>query len=340
MPYGGTVIPNPSDTPCPPPALPYETMVEALPAPMQPFAFVLRCCTMFIFNFFVIPVIVGMFILTSWQLNFPLLDSSLSFGAVVSAWITMRIMATPDAGTGSRGPSVEGMPELSLETLRSLTMAKGSAPPLCESSDFKFLEVSVQETADHNLVVLHPTSEKGFRKAFPRKGRNTDAIQEIESKVHKNFDRFSASQVTLEQLKTLDLFGKDGVQICTLEEFLTAARKRGLKKPIAVEVRHIFSDRARAGLLRHLGSHLREMENSMGGADNTLQSGIHKGAYQGFGSSIALVSTPSRFAASFGEFGTPVWAHWVTRFRQAEVPTVLKCCHSINLGFLAPEHDT
>jgi len=156
-------------------------------------------------------------------------------------------------------------------------------------------------------------------------------MEALEGELHTNFERLSASEVSLEQLQSLHYFGQDDVRVVELEEYLKMCRSHNLGKPVAIEVRHIFSDIARARLVRVVSTHRQEME-----ASNDGGTGLVEGAYGGLGI-VSIVAEPGRFTASFAEFGSPRWAHWAKRMREAEVPVLLKCCHAISLGFLAPD---
>merc|ERR1712224_240148 len=119
-------------------------------------------------------------------------------------------------------------------------------------------------------------------------------MEALEGELKTNVEKLKASELTLEQLQSLDLCGEEQMVVSTLEDFLTCCQELGLRKPLAVEVRHIHSDVGRACLIRIMSNYNQEAEARQGGS-------LMEGSYKGLGTA-SLVANPSRFASTFGEF--------------------------------------
>ena len=307
----------------------YQKMLGYLPAFLHVPCHLLRCSGLLILNMSIMQVIGALSLVAHHFMGMPLMPSLLTGIALLMGWGCFKASQTPDAGLGARSSRGTGKPELSIEALRSLLSADGDAPAPCEEAGFNYLEVSVQETMDGQLVVLHHLNEKDLRRAFPRKGANATVIESLEGELGCNFEKLAVGEITYDQLRSLDLYGHKGIRVATLDEYLKVCRESGLRKPIAVEIRHLCSDRGRAGVIRVMKQHRMELEGRE-------EEPLLKTSYQELGVA-SLVIEPAMFVNSFAEFGTVMWAHWSTRLRQADVPIRLKACHWVNLGFMAPD---
>ena len=314
-------------------SIPFQSFIDSCPgAPLRLALNIFRCSGLILMNLMIAQAI-GIVGLVFNVLGLPIVTTFLSLFAVFSGLIVYQVIQTPEAGLGARRSRGTTKPELTLEALQWLIGSDSSSEnkPQVLDADFRFLEVSVQETKDNHLVVFHPTDRKAQRIALPRTGANVAIYEAFESELETNVERLAVGDLTLAQVQSFDLFGQDGSRVPTLQEYLTECRKLELCKPIALELREVHSDKGRAGLLRLVSAHARALETKP-------NEGLLKDSYEGLGA-ISVVSDPGRFTACFGEFGSVRWAHWATRMREAEVPVRLKSCHWINLAWLAPEVD-
>lgn len=212
--------------------------------------FITRCAGL-IFGNMMIMQCVGVVGMLAQIVGVPILASVATATAVLLGAVGFQLSRTPGAGMGARGSRGDGKPELSLEALRDL-MAEpddGGGSSYADPN-FRFLEVSVQETLDNKLIMLHHLDEKNLKRAFPRKGANIEVFEELERDLATNVEKLTAGELTAAQLQSLNYYGQDRVRVATLEEYLAECQKVGMQKPLAIELRHVYSDKARAALVR------------------------------------------------------------------------------------------
>jgi len=272
--------------------------------------------------------ILGIGILLIYLFRVPIIPFFGTISALGITWLAIATLRTPGAGMGARTAHDSKKPELSLQSLDELLQVNNDGRARWHDDEFRYLELSVQETKDHVLVLFHDLGEEGLGRAFPRKGKNENEMEKLEGVLQTNISKLTVSEVMLAQLQSLHLFGYEHIHVPTLEEYLARCREAEFRKPIALEVRHVHSEIARATLIRLVNEHRQQAQQ----AGMTLV----EGAYDALGL-MSPVGEPSRWASVYGEFTSPTWAHWATRMRIAQVPARCKCCHGINLGWLAPD---
>jgi hypothetical protein len=138
---------------------------------------------------------------------------------LVSAFASLLVVVYrhPEDGIGHR-VGAEGYHgeyfENTLEALREL--AARDARGELDGKHLPFIEFDVQETSDHHLVVFH---DPVLTRAFPDAGPNVAPLAALRS---AGVDTVAAAvrDVTLAQLLTLHLGGREGIQVPTLHAFL------------------------------------------------------------------------------------------------------------------------
>ncbi len=148
--------------------------------------------------------------------------------------------------------------ENSLLALKFSLEGRDGEIPIQDSDEFLYLEFDVQETKDQKLVIFH---DKTLIRMIPNIGRNRDLYEELlNSEDFKRripfYRRFASglkvSDLYLEDLKRFWLNDSFSQKIPTLEEFLNYLEKYQIRKPVAIEIKYLRTDKARAELLRQL----------------------------------------------------------------------------------------
>lgn len=121
----------------------------------------------------------------------------------------------------------------------------GPAAP-ANQLDFPYIEFDVQETADGQLVLFHDLT---LSRAFPRIGPNLEPITALETTSGPPFQLTTVQDLTLAQLQSLHLGGREGLRVPTLRRFLEACAEAGVRRPLAIEVKVLRTDAARRLLL-------------------------------------------------------------------------------------------
>ncbi len=141
----------------------------------------------------------------------------------------------------------ENLPEDSLLALRTaLIGTTDHGHPVQYNPNFYYLEFDVQETADGYLVLFH---DHTIKRMFPQNEVNSISLQNILKTVPKNYDELKIHDLTLAQLKTLVLKNSTDERIATLDDFLQGCLDWGLVRPIALEIKYLYSDAAREHLI-------------------------------------------------------------------------------------------
>ena len=124
----------------------------------------------------------------------------------------------------------------------SLIALEQSLLELQFNKDFLYLEFDIQETKDGEVVIFH---DKTFRRMIDRK-QNKAALEKIAeenelSYLKSKMNLIRIHDVTYEQLQTLHLTDHPNQKIPTLEEFLELSKEIGLRKPMSVEIKYLYS---------------------------------------------------------------------------------------------------
>ncbi|WP_372651730.1 glycerophosphodiester phosphodiesterase [Halobacteriovorax sp.] len=146
----------------------------------------------------------------------------------------------------------------------SLTALEHSLNELQFDENFLYLEFDIQETKDGRLVVFH---DKTIRRMVNKK-QNLQALERIYeennvSYLKKKFNLIKIHQLTYDQLQTLHLTDHPDQKIPTLSEFLELSKEIGLRKPMSVEIKYIYSKEAKEKTISLLQDFREEyMENA------------------------------------------------------------------------------
>lgn len=205
--------------------------------------------------------------------------------------------------------------ENTVQAVRNLIRKDKAHGPI---KNLQYIEFDVQETKDGELVVFH---DKGIARAFTMSGVNVMKLKRMGMDVIDT----QLKDLTYEQLQELDVGGRAGVKVPTLEAFLGCIREEGACCSVAVEVKHLHTDEARQKLIR-LCREYKDAVTPM--LDKTCRSRMHAGL--GW---IFVISFPHSWAMSFGEFGSAAWLRWARAFKTAGVP--VRCCMFHFIDFLA-----
>lgn len=179
--------------------------------------------------------------------------------------------------------------------------------------DLHYIEIDIQETADGELIVLH---DRQLARTFPETGPNIEAYRQLcQESVRWPGTAANPKDLTIAQLRTLHVGGRQGLHAPTLEEFIRAFQACGCRRPLIVEVKALQSDIGRLRLLELLRLHKPY-------ADRLAQEfPQYRNPQLGF---LAVIAFPQFYTACFGEFGSKQWKHWTGQLRALGVP--VRCC--------------
>jgi glycerophosphoryl diester phosphodiesterase len=225
---------------------------------------------------------------------------------------------------GGKSGSFPMLPENSLRALKAVTVGGQNAPGRKErvalqfEEAFDYLEFDVQETADGELVVFHDSK---LKRLIPNNGDNrktyTDIARELEqdtqalailSPAGYEWKDLKIRQLTLAQLKRFHLGMDIQDRIPTLQEFLQACLEWGLERPIALEIKSIYSDRARQKLIDTYA------DFKVAYLARTKVSFSRK--YDMAPDGVSIIAFPSNFKKSFGK-NKDVRRQWCAKMKDA-----------------------
>ena len=210
------------------------------------------------------------------------------------------------------------LPENSLSALRAALVGRDEQPitPIQYRSNFDYMEFDVQETKDNHLVLFH---DGDLVRMLPPNEKNAEAIKNILKEINKSasptlegkkYKDLSISDLTLGQLRTLSFGDGEGTEtVPTLEEFLNSCRKYGLEKPMAVEIKYIYSDVGRAELIRLV----KEFRDDHVGRWDLVKTRKYDLAENG----ISFIAFPKNFKKSFGKKRSEKRRMWCQKFHEA-----------------------
>ncbi len=223
----------------------------------------------------------------------------------------------PGHRVGAHGFAGPGPPENSLAALEALAAA--DAAGAFAGAHFPFVEVDVQETRDGHVVLFHDAALSPA--AFPEGGANLKPLAALRA---RGLDPYSArvADVDLAELQALALGGRPGAAAPTLAAFLVRCAEVNLRRSVAVEVKALRSDAARAALLDAVAGYKLARGRALAAAAAPL--------YPPLGAA-GLIAFPQLWAAAFGEFGSPAWARWAAEVRVRGLAA--RCVHLHHLDF-------
>lgn len=124
----------------------------------------------------------------------------------------------PDDGIGHRvghqgydGAHVEN----TIEALYAL--AKADKEGAYDGKNMPFIEFDVQETKDNVLVLFHDAT---LAAAFPEGPTNDVALGALRNQGFVDLNKIGVSDLTLTQLRSLNLAGREGIKMPTFRQFL------------------------------------------------------------------------------------------------------------------------
>lgn len=128
----------------------------------------------------------------------------------------------------------------------SLVALESSLNELQFDESFLYLEFDIQETKDGEIVVFH---DKTIRRMIDKK-QNKAALEDIAQEndfsfIKRKFNYIKIKELTFEQLQRLHLTDHPDQKVPTLREFLDLSRDQGLRKPMSVEIKYIYSESAK-----------------------------------------------------------------------------------------------
>jgi len=146
------------------------------------------------------------------------------------------------------------LPEHSLALLRASLGGVDGRDPIQPHNDFEYLEFSVQESADGELIVFHDDT---VARLLPYTKKNVNIyelhfqeyIPSSRKKRAKKIGKLKISQLPYDKLKRLYIDGNSDQHVPTLEEYLATIRSSGTIKPVAIEIRNLLTDEGREKLL-------------------------------------------------------------------------------------------
>lgn len=148
-----------------------------------------------------------------------------------------------NSGHRAGGDYFKHMPENSLIVLKeSITGAEGGYALQFDSS-FEYLEFDVYETKDNVPVVFHDST---IKRMIPYNDHNEQAYTTIEE--YRNlpsYKKLRIKDLTLQELKMFRLWGDYDQTVPTLQEFIDMAKSLGLRKPMIVELKYLYSEAGR-----------------------------------------------------------------------------------------------
>jgi hypothetical protein len=223
----------------------------------------------------------------------------------------------PGHRVGAHGFAGPGPPENSIAALEALAAA--DAAGAYAGAHFPFVEIDVQETRDGHVVLFHDAALSAA--AFPEGGANLKPLAALRA---RGLDPHAArvADVDLAELQALALGGQAGAAAPTLAEFLARCGEVNLRRSVAVEVKALRSDAARAALLDAVAGYKLARGRALAAARAPL--------YPPLGAA-GLVAFPQLWAAAFGEFGSPAWARWAGEVRARGLAA--RCVHLHHLDF-------
>ncbi len=135
----------------------------------------------------------------------------------------------------------------------SLAALEQSLLELQFEEDFLYLEFDIQETRDGEIVVFH---DKTLRRMVNRK-QNKEALDKIAkengfSYIKKKMNLIHIYDLTYAQLQTLHLTDHPDQKIPTLKEFLELSKEIGLRKPMSVEIKYLYTTRVKEKVIKVL----------------------------------------------------------------------------------------
>lgn len=240
-----------------------------------------------------------------------------------AAALVLAVAILPNDETGHRG-GAEGFDgqlcENTVETAVALLRREAAEGPL---EHFPYLEFDVQETADGELAVFHDSL---LNRAFPTPdgSHNAAVADRLSAATGIPFQLLTVGDLTLPQLQSLQLGGRPGLRVPTLQLFLDACEAAGAERSLAVEVKQLRTDSARQRFIEAVSAYRERAAARLSG--RTLR---HSCRWLG---SAGVISFPHLFAASFGEYGSTEWQRWAAEFKARGIP--VRSCHLLWLSLI------
>eukprot|EP00887_Chlorella_sp_A99_P005004 scaffold4.g5004.t1 len=243
-------------------------------------------------------------------------------GLAAATAVVLVARGLPDDHIGHRAGAEGFDGELCENTVEALA-ALAAADAAGRLLDVPYVEFDVQETSDAQLVIFHDLT---LTRAFPRQGHNAAVADGLERGGGPPFALATVANLSLAQLRRLDLGGRRGLRVPTLREFLEACVGTGVRRPLAIEVKAVQTDAARRQLLDDI-SWYRQTHGAA--LDREPDAAARRHPHLGWAGVIAF---PHFFAHCFGEYGSPQWRHWAEEFQRRGIPA--RACHFTQLTLI------
>lgn len=214
-----------------------------------------------------------------------------------------------------RGEHNADLPENSIAALEAALLGRDGKEAIQLHRNFQYLESDVQETRDGQLVLFH---DEDLERMFPNRAINHTAYRAIFDDPRVIWEvGFHASEpselkvrdLSLEQLRTLVLADSRSERIARFEEFLERSAAWGLIKPVAVEVKDLYSDGARSRYVTFLADFRDQYVRQ---APIRFESG-----YDLDPAGVTLFGFGGKISDAFGEPGTRMRERWCRIVKKA-----------------------
>ena len=222
------------------------------------------------------------------------------------------------------------LPENSLICLEAGLVGIGGGEMLQDSEMFEYLEFDVRETKDHEIVVYHGGSKgRIFGKDGPASTSNAMIPYSAYNKaVYESFNigiswkKVRVKDVTLEQISQFKLYGEYDQFVPSLQEYLQATITFGLRRPLMVELKDIYSIDGRDKLLQIVSSYKQNFINLVD--INLVANPKKEFDFQ----KVGFMARTTKAKSIMGKVGSASFLNWCNMFKQYGFPGIYKTTKS------------
>lgn len=211
--------------------------------------------------------------------------------------------------------------------LRAALLGRAGAVPAQYDSRFLYLEFDVQETADGRLVLFH---DNDLARMLPEQGANKTSYQKIYADLGIGVDSgrlpktLHVHDLTYAQLSTLSLKGTSTERVPLLAEFLADCERWRLVKPLTLEIKKLYSDRAEKRVVSLLQSF---RSDYMSDAKLDFEMGFDLSR-----DGVSILAFKHNFDHAFGPEHSEPHTEWCQYFRRHGFARIYKARrHHVNL---------
>ncbi len=198
--------------------------------------------------------------------------------------------------SGGEGEHFDEYPENSLITLKLSLTEDTLGLPLQYSEDYRYMEFDVHETFDQKIIVLHDINlirvcrYEDNKEIYDQLVKDPRILQRM-NKAVLTPEEISVRYLDLEDIKKFKLSGLGDQSIPTLDEVFDEIKKHQLVKPIAVEIKRLYSDAIRFELVDKVNKFVDDYLSK--------QNLIYENKYDFTFKGIGFIATEKNFEASF-----------------------------------------